>query len=84
MMMEWGCNLADKKNVESFIEATLHGMRLSESVGFVQKGAPFILDAELPDRFIGQESAWKAARTRAFSTPFLVVPMWRPIDGKKG
>ena len=81
MMVDWGCKIAHEKGLEAFVEATLDGVRLYESSGFVQV-EPFLLDAKLPRHFNDQADAWNKVRSGIFPTPYPVVLMWRPKDGK--
>ena len=87
LLMNWGRSLADQKGLETFIEATIDGVRLYESTGFTQV-EPIILDAKLPEKFKGEDDkkAWLEARHRVLPRPFPVMLMWRPkgADWKEG
>lgn len=81
MMMDWGCKVADEKGLETFVEATLDGVRLYESSGFVQV-EPFLLNAKPSGQFHDRVAAWNKVRSELLPTPYPVVLMWRPKGGK--
>jgi hypothetical protein len=79
LLMEWGCNLADKMGLECFVESTDDGRALYESAGFVVVN-PFFLDPQPENENPSQE--WQKIKQEAFPEPYRVWFMWRPKGGK--
>ena len=79
--MDWGCELADKKNLECFVESTEDGRALYESMGFIVVGY-FYLNP-FPETGAGTPSKeWTKIKEEAFPEPYRVWVMWRPKGGK--
>ena len=75
--MSWGCNLADKLNVDCFVESTEDGLALYESVGFV------VVDhVDLYPVAENPSPSWVRIRDEKFPKTFRVWIMWRPKGGK--
>ena len=77
LIMEWGTKLADKLNLESFVESTDDGCALYKAHGFV------VVDHILLDPEVKRPSEeWKRLKKEVAPRPFPIVFMWRPKGGK--
>jgi hypothetical protein len=76
-LMRWGCELADKLGMESFVESTESGVPLYESAGFVVVDH-FYLDPQMSE----PTREWIELKANIFPEPFPVYFMWRPKGGK--
>ena len=79
LLMDWGCELADKMDLECFVESTEDGRSLYESAGFVVVDH-FYLDPQ-PENGKPSED-WAKIKKEAFPKPYRVWVMWRPKGGK--
>ena len=76
--MQWGCEVADNKDLEGFVESTEDGVKLYESAGF-NKVEKFQIEPSLPEGFSGPEAVeWKQIKEQSFPTPYPVWLMHRP------
>ena len=77
MLMSWGCELADKMDLDCFVESTLDGRALYESVGFVVVDHIYLSPTtESPS------ATWTELKKETFPRPYHVLVMWRPKGGK--
>lgn len=77
LLIEWGCKLADKMELEGFVESTEDGRPLYEAFGFVVVDH-FYLDPDVS----GPSVEWKTLKKEIFPEPFRIWFMWRPKGGK--
>ena len=77
MLMDWGCELADEKNLECFVESTDAGRPLYESKGFV------VFDYyDINPQMENASDAWQKLKEELFPEPMRCWLMWRPKGGK--
>ncbi|MCJ1331547.1 hypothetical protein MMC10_008238 [Thelotrema lepadinum] len=77
MLAEWGCQLADKKGLECFVESTDEGIALYKSQGFV------IVDHyDFDPETENTSASYKALKEKLWPEPMRCWVMWRPKGGK--
>ena len=75
--MEWGCQIADRLNLESFVESTDDGRALYEAYGFVLVDQ-ILLDPETEE----PTEKWTELKKEIAPRPFPILFMWRPKGGR--
>ena len=76
--MEWGCRIADEKDLEGFVESAEDGVKLYESAGF-EKVEKFYIEPTLPKRLTGDDAAqWNMQNKKSFPNPYPLWLMRRP------
>ncbi|KAB8300518.1 hypothetical protein EYC80_000680 [Monilinia laxa] len=79
LMMEWGCKIADKMGLETFVESTDDGRELYKAHGFVIVRHFFLYVPSAPK--VDEEEFAKLKEVIA-PEPYRVWLMWRPNGGK--
>lgn len=77
MLTQWGCELADKKGLECFVESTDEGVPLYRSAGFVVVYR-YVIDPETN----GESDSYRMLKERLWPEPMNCWVMWRPTGGR--